>query len=110
MKITTFILAFLSHFIQNARSFHFPVRCTRMRHLFFAFGCSFSRAFRSQGLKFKSVYVRLSPAIYSKFHPLKEYYMFFTELFKRFRPLYLFHPQQRSLNYVLYTYSVNRLH
>jgi hypothetical protein len=54
--------------------------------------------------------VRLSPAIYSKFHPLKEYSLSFTELSKRFHPLYLFHLQQRSLNSVLYTYSINRLH
>jgi hypothetical protein len=37
--------------------------------------------------------VRLSPATFSKFHPLKEYSMSFTVLSKIFHPLYLHHLQ-----------------
>jgi hypothetical protein len=46
--------------------------------------------------------VRLSPATFSKFHPLKEYSMFFTVLSKIFRPLYLHRLQQRTLKSILY--------
>jgi hypothetical protein len=54
--------------------------------------------------------LRLSPATSSKFHPLKEYSLSFTELSKRFYPLNLLHLQQRSLNLVLYVYSNNKIH
>jgi hypothetical protein len=57
-----------------------------------------------------SAALRLSPATSSKFHPLKEYSLSFTELSKRFYPLNLLHLQQRSLNLVLYIYSNNKIH
>jgi hypothetical protein len=44
--------------------------------------------------------VRLSPAIFSKSHPL---HPSFTEFSTRFSPLYLISLQQRSLNLILYT-------
>jgi hypothetical protein len=49
--------------------------------------------------------LRLSPATYSKFHPLKEYSLSFTTHSKRFHPLYLRHLQQRPLNFILYISS-----
>jgi hypothetical protein len=36
--------------------------------------------------------------------------MSFTAHSKRFRPLYLFCLQQRSLNLIFYIYSINRIH
>ena len=46
--------------------------------------------------------LRLSPATSSKFYPLKEYSLSFTELSKIFHPLYLDFLQQRPLNFILY--------
>jgi hypothetical protein len=46
--------------------------------------------------------LRLSPATSSKFHPLKEYYLSFTDYFKRFRTLYFYSLQQRPLYLILY--------
>jgi hypothetical protein len=54
--------------------------------------------------------LRLSPATFPKFYPLKEYSLFFTEPSKKFRPLYLRQLQQHPLNSVLYIYSDNRIH
>jgi hypothetical protein len=54
--------------------------------------------------------VRLSPAASLKFHPLKEYSLSFTEHSKKFHPLNFLHLQQRSLNFILYIYSINRIH
>jgi hypothetical protein len=54
--------------------------------------------------------VRLSPATFSKFRTLKEYSLSFIVFSKRFRPLYFLHLQQRSLNLVLYIYSINRIY
>jgi hypothetical protein len=46
--------------------------------------------------------LRPSPAMSSKFHPLKEYSQFFTVFSKRFHPLYIHRLQQHSLNSILY--------
>jgi hypothetical protein len=54
--------------------------------------------------------LRLSPAAFSKFHPLKKYFVSFTTHSTRFYHLYLLSLQQRPLNSVLYIYSVNRIH
>jgi hypothetical protein len=52
--------------------------------------------------------IRQSPATSPKFHPLKEYFMSFTTLCKRFCTLYLLHLQQYPLNFILYINSVTR--
>jgi hypothetical protein len=54
--------------------------------------------------------LRLSPAASPKFRSLKEYSLSFTEYSKRFHPLKFLHLQQRSLNFVLYIYSIKRIH
>jgi hypothetical protein len=54
------------------------------------------------------VHLRLSPAASPKFHPLKEYSLSFIEHSKRFCPVYILSLQQRPLNSVPYSYSVNR--
>jgi hypothetical protein len=46
--------------------------------------------------------LRLSPAMSSKFRPLKEYFLSFTAHYIYFRSLYLHYLQQRSLNSILY--------
>jgi hypothetical protein len=48
------------------------------------------------------IFLRLSPTMSPKFHPLKEYSLSFTAPSKRFRPLYLYPFQQRPLYYILY--------
>jgi hypothetical protein len=53
--------------------------------------------------------LRLSPAVFPKFHPLKKYSLSFTEHYKIFYPLYILSLQQRPLNSVLYMYSDNRI-
>lgn len=51
--------------------------------------------------------IRLSPATSSKFHPLNKYSSSFTVHSKKFYHLYLYHLQQRSLNFVPYIpYSI----
>jgi hypothetical protein len=52
--------------------------------------------------------VRLSPAMFPKFHHLKKYSLYITLFSKRLCPLYLLHLQQRSLNFILYINSGTR--
>ena len=54
----------------------------------------------------KDLWLRLSPATSPKFYPLKEYFLSFIALYKRFCTLYLLHLQQYPLNFILYINSV----
>jgi hypothetical protein len=67
--------------------------------------CDFARAHLYFGTS-RRHYVRLSPAAFSKFHPLKEYSVSFTVHSKRLFPLYHLVLQQRPLNSILYRNNI----